>query len=236
MERNEIEHKWVKVVSLFLISILMILFYIYFTPDYVARKLSPDGILELKTIALIKKLRIGFSIIGILGLLVTLLFLIKPYLFNSLTKNSALKNSYLFIILSIFLILTLIMSLKTTVGSIIRWQDKTRNKDAHSLRLEFHHWYRRQHMIWEFIQSNIHQNEPLLINAHNCPSVFFAYYLAPRSIYSYSDNFAAELDKSGRNYYVLTMTWDKHGKVMEWSIIEKPIDFFFIKRRDIIKR
>ena len=50
MENTKIELNRVKIGALFglIISILMILLAIYFTPDYIASNLSPDGFVELE--------------------------------------------------------------------------------------------------------------------------------------------------------------------------------------------
>lgn len=243
MERTKIELNRVKIGALFglIISILMILLAIYFTPDYVASNLSPDGVVELETIATIKMFRTAVSTIGIIGLLVAILFFVKPYLFNSLANYpaiSTISNSYLEMTIGIFLILALIMGLRPTIKSIIEWQNIVGNHDAHELRIKFHRGYRRDHVIREFIQSKIPHDEPLLIKADNYQKAFFAYYLAPRPIYYYSDIFAAELDKAGRKYHVLTITCEKSKDIedVEWSITEgKSMAVSTAKRGETIK-
>ena len=69
------DHKWIRLGALLGISasILIILLGIYFTPDYVARNMSPDGILEPTTINKINKIRMGAVIAGILILLYCIL-------------------------------------------------------------------------------------------------------------------------------------------------------------------
>ena len=63
------------------ISILLILCTIYFTPESVANNLSSDGILEQTTIFQINFIRISFSILGTIGLLIIGLYIVKPNLF-----------------------------------------------------------------------------------------------------------------------------------------------------------
>ena len=85
-----------RIVALFgvIISILMILFAIYFTPEYVASNLSADGILEPKTINKIIVVRTISSIVSILGLFISSLFLIKPQFRTIHTLSTMFIKSY----------------------------------------------------------------------------------------------------------------------------------------------
>lgn len=70
-----------------IISILTILFAFYFSPDFVSSYLSPDGILDPSTAVNISFLQMGVGIIGLSGLLSSLLFIIKPSLLDSVKKG-----------------------------------------------------------------------------------------------------------------------------------------------------
>jgi len=207
MDKIEIKYNWIKIGASFVIivSILTILFTLSSTPGRVVRNLSAY--------------RIEAIIVGIVGLSFSLLFINKPYLFNALINNSALRNNYFLIIISIFSILTFLKGLPPTIFSAIQWRNEISNHDADALRIKFHYWYKQEHTIWEFIRDNIPYDEPVLIDDKNCGRGFFAYYLAPRPIYIYSDAFANELQTAGCKYHVLTTTC-KNEIVTEWSIKE----------------
>jgi 4-amino-4-deoxy-L-arabinose transferase-like glycosyltransferase len=72
-----------------ILSLLMILFALFFTPDYAANKISPDGNIGSGTITEINIVRSGFGIIGTFGLFSVLLFIFKPNLFNLLCNEIA---------------------------------------------------------------------------------------------------------------------------------------------------
>lgn len=100
--------KWIRLGALlgFIASFLIILLGINFTPDYVARNLSPDGILHPKTIVSISIIRLWVITISVLGLSFTLLFLIKPYFLNFLINklaNGKQEGTRLYIILAFIL-------------------------------------------------------------------------------------------------------------------------------------
>ena len=191
--------------------------------------MSPDGILAPRTISLINILRIGLIIVGIVFLLLTVLFLSKPNFFKLLILKLDIRNTYLSGGIWLFSIITIIFGLPNVVSSINNFL-KIEKHDEHALRLKFHHWYRRQHMIMEFIENNIPNNAPLLIKGK--PTCFFAYYLAPRPIYQYSDIFAKELAIDKRKYYIVDMLRDKKRRIIQWSIIEKPSGKIIIQKTD----
>lgn len=67
----------------FVLSIALLLFSIYFTTDFVAGKISSDGILEPTTINRISIIRLLLHTISTFGLLFSFLILINPSFFNS---------------------------------------------------------------------------------------------------------------------------------------------------------
>ena len=227
--------KWIKIGPLFgtILGLVMVLFAIFFTPDFVQNNLSADGILESNTIAKINTVRVAVSISGLLVLVFIFLVLNKPYWFS----EHDIANIYLIMSICIFSTITVTLGLPETISSARKLHSQIEKYDEHTLRSKFHAWYRRQHMIWEFIRENVPDDAPLLIDAHkdNCPPWFIAYYLAPRPVFLYSDNFDAELQKAERKYYLLTMRWHEQSRYLEWSIRERPLDNVIIQRRDTSK-
>lgn len=128
------EHKIFKIGACFgaFIFILLLCFTIYFTPNFVANNLSPDGILKHNTIVSINLIRIGFGILGTTGLLISVLHIIKPHIFkkfySNLTKIWILK-SILFLFPIVFVIFTCLVKylypnwyrLLVQEDSIIEW-------------------------------------------------------------------------------------------------------------------
>ena len=231
MSKIRPEHNWLKITALcgVIAGVAIILFSIYLSPTFVANNMSPDGILAPRTILLINILRIGLIIVGIVFLLLTLLLLSKPHLFELLIIKLDIKNTYLGVGIWLFSIITLIFSMPNVVNSINIFL-KIEKHDEHALRLKFHNWYRKQHMIMEFIENNIPNNAPLLIKGK--PTCFFAYYLAPRQIYQYSDAFAENLTIENRKFYIVDMLRDKKRRIIKWSIIEKPSGKIIIQKKD----
>jgi len=82
-------------------SIVLVFVAIYLTPDFVLTNLSKDGILEPVTLLKIKNLRIITGIIGILGILLAALFLIKNDLIYSIISIPAIRKNCLSIIIGI---------------------------------------------------------------------------------------------------------------------------------------
>lgn len=72
---------------------------IFFTTDFVANNLSPDGILQQITIYKVNSIRIGFFLISTIGLLILSLFFIKP---NSFYLLKAQISKIHFIIILLF--------------------------------------------------------------------------------------------------------------------------------------
>jgi len=124
----------------------------------------------------------------------------------------------LLVLVGAFWVLSVANGGKRTMGYLARWQPVFAKADAHSLRLEFHDWYRRQHVIWNWIARNTSPAAPLLINRHRCPGHFFSYYLAPRPVYRYSPEVENELAAGGRPFYILTMSRDEDQQQVEWSV------------------
>ena len=81
-----------------LITVSLILFAMYFTPNFVETNLSPDGILSQITIIKINLIRIGFGLLGTIVLLIITLYFIKPNLFyllqTQVTKFQLLLNFF----------------------------------------------------------------------------------------------------------------------------------------------
>jgi hypothetical protein len=86
MEKIKKEHKRFKLRACFVafISMLFMCFTIFFTPNFVADNISPDGILEQSTIIDINLIRFGFSILSTIGLLISALYIFRPNLVYSL--------------------------------------------------------------------------------------------------------------------------------------------------------
>ena len=72
---------WTRALFGVFIFVLFLFFAIYFTPNFVADNFSPDGILKQTTIFEINLFRLGFSILSTMGLLFSVLYIIKPELF-----------------------------------------------------------------------------------------------------------------------------------------------------------
>jgi hypothetical protein len=69
------------------VCILLLCLSMYFTPNFVADNLSKDGILEQSTIFQINFIRLGFIILSTIGLLISVLFIMKPDLFYLLQSK-----------------------------------------------------------------------------------------------------------------------------------------------------
>ena len=82
MGKTEVDNSWIKFDALIgiIASILIILLSIYVSPDYVARNLSPDGILSSSTINRINIIRTGVVIAGLLMLISSITSIILPNL------------------------------------------------------------------------------------------------------------------------------------------------------------
>ena len=85
------DYKWFTIVACFgvFICILFLCFAIYFTPNFVANYLSPDGFLEQITIVKINLTRIWFGILGTVVLLIIVLYFIKGNSFFLLQNSKA---------------------------------------------------------------------------------------------------------------------------------------------------
>lgn len=86
----------------FFICILLIFFSIYFTPNFIANNLSPDGILEQITVFKINYIRLAFSTLGTIGLLFFALYIIKPNFFY-LLQLKIFKKQYTTLFLALIL-------------------------------------------------------------------------------------------------------------------------------------
>jgi hypothetical protein len=73
--------------------ILLIVFSIYFSPNLVINNLSQDGILEQITELRINYIRLAFSILSTIGLVIGALYIIKPSLLNLLQLKIFDKSS-----------------------------------------------------------------------------------------------------------------------------------------------
>lgn len=103
MKKDLKEHKRSKIIVFVVvcISTFLILFAVYFTPNFVAYNLSSDGILEQITISKINSIQILFSTLGTVALLIIVFYLIKPKLFSLVyTKISKIP----FIVRLLFLV------------------------------------------------------------------------------------------------------------------------------------
>lgn len=105
---------FIKTVEIVLLSltIVCLLATIYFTPEWVANTLSPDGILAQKTITLIYSVRILLIIVGSFALFIGVMHIIKPDIFQSLyTRCYNSWKKYLKIFVFIFPILFIICTI-----------------------------------------------------------------------------------------------------------------------------
>lgn len=85
------------------ICILLIVLSIYFTPNFVAKNISTDGILEQITELRIYYMRLAFGIISTIGLLIGALYIRKPDLLNTLQEKIFHKsNATQFLVLLLF--------------------------------------------------------------------------------------------------------------------------------------
>ena len=106
------EHKGLKIEICFrvFICISLMFFSIYFTPNWIANNLSPDGILEQITVFKINYTRLAFSILGIIGLFFGAIYIIKPNFFYLLQLKVLNKqNATLFLKLLLFADVTFIV-------------------------------------------------------------------------------------------------------------------------------
>ena len=109
IEKDEVKIKmgirWIIIVAFLgiIASTFIILLGIYFTPEFVARNLSPDGILETSTVAKINTFRMAGAITGLLLLIFSIVFVVEPYLLysivNWLQKRSLKERSFISLIL-----------------------------------------------------------------------------------------------------------------------------------------
>ena len=221
IQKIKAEHRWLIIALCGLIfSMTVILLSFYFSPNFIAKHLSPDGILEQRYISDINILRIALYIVGIFFAVLFLFFLLKPYYFKLFFSRLDLRTTYLSISLWFFSIITLIFGFPQVITSTADFQSKIEKRDAHTLRLEFHRWYRNEHAIMEFIKKHLSNDKLLLINGKH--EHFFAYYLAPRPVYKYSEILTKELTRAGRNYYIIDTIWDEKNNIIRWSISEGP--------------
>ena len=87
------KYNWFKIGACFgtVMCILLMCFTIYFTPDFVAHNLSADGILKPTTISKINRIRLGFDILSTIGLLICVLYIIKPNIFRKFYSKYTIK-------------------------------------------------------------------------------------------------------------------------------------------------
>ena len=113
---------WTRALFGFFIFVLFMFFAIYFTPNFVADNFSRDGILEQTTISKINLFRLGFSILSTIGLLVSVLYIIKPELFYliQLKFSKIPVSSDLSLILLVILILSSLYLIFPTLIKILR--------------------------------------------------------------------------------------------------------------------
>lgn len=113
---------WTRAVLGFFIFVLFMFLAIYFTPDFVTDNFSRDGILQHSTIFIINLLRLGFSILGTIGLLVGVLYIVKPELVHliQLKFSKIPVSSDLGLILLVILILSLLYYIFPTLTEILR--------------------------------------------------------------------------------------------------------------------
>ena len=112
MEKKIKEYKRIKIEACFkaFVCILLLFFSIYFTPNFVAKNFSSDGILRQITVFKINYIRLAFSILSTMGLLSSALNFIKPNSFYSLQlKIFNKQNATLFLILLFFGDLTFVV-------------------------------------------------------------------------------------------------------------------------------
>ena len=83
------ENNWWKTGAYFVafLSIFLICFSIFFTPNFVVNHLSSDGILEPVTIYEIYCIRLGSCIIGAMGFIIGVLYITKPGIFKTFYSN-----------------------------------------------------------------------------------------------------------------------------------------------------
>jgi hypothetical protein len=93
MDKIWMDNRWIKLGALFgiIASALIIFLGINFTPDFVARNLSPDGILEPSTVFKVNIIRMGAAIAGLLILIFSIAFIVAPHLLYSM-YNSILNQ------------------------------------------------------------------------------------------------------------------------------------------------
>jgi hypothetical protein len=101
MDKIMMDNKWIKLGALFgiIAGALIILLGIYFTPDFVARNLSPDGILEPSTVSKINSIRMGAAITGLLILIFSIAFIVNMKFDNK--YNSIMVGLIAFVCLGI---------------------------------------------------------------------------------------------------------------------------------------
>ncbi|MBT8367485.1 MAG: hypothetical protein KJP23_22560 [Deltaproteobacteria bacterium] len=95
MNKIKMENRWIKLGAIIgiIASALIISLGIYFTPDFVARNLSPDGIVKPSTVSEINIYRMGAVITGLLILIFSIAFIVPPHLSYSIV-NMKFDNKY----------------------------------------------------------------------------------------------------------------------------------------------
>lgn len=90
MRKKIKEYKRFKISGCFgaFICILLLFFSVYFTSDFVANNLSQDGILEQGTLFLITFIRLGFGILSTIGILISVLCILKPNIILMVYSNT----------------------------------------------------------------------------------------------------------------------------------------------------
>jgi hypothetical protein len=131
-----------------------------------------------------------------------------------------MENDWFRAIILIFTAATLAIGLVPTLNAIAEWQQRTKGRSTHELRVEFHQWYSRLYPVWETVEREVPFEAAVCISSFNCPDHFFSYYLAPKAIYTCSENFLAEMREKSDIYYVLSLECKRRGRNKEvlWSL------------------
>ena len=155
-------------------------------------------------------------LVFVLALLIFSFISLELYLWRregSLTQDFILVWSMV-----IFLALTLVTGIKPLLQSIRYWQESTRGRDSDTLRRTFHTYYNLQYPIYKHIEATIPLEDPILIDSEADQRHFFAYYLAPRRVYRYSEAMTTKLNKQHCSYHIVTVR-SRGTDSLDWAIV-----------------
>jgi hypothetical protein len=157
-------------------------------------------------------------LVFVLALLIFSFISFELYVLRKARQGRLTQNFLLVSSLGIFLAITLVSGIKPLVQSILYWHKNTIGYDEDILRRTFHHYYNIQYPIYKYIEATIPLEEPILIDSEAEHRHFFAYYLAPRRVYRYSEPLTTRLNKQNCRYHIVTVRTGGTDS-LDWAIV-----------------